>query len=173
MKIIIPMAGAGKRLRPHTITTPKPLIPIAGKPIVQRIVEDIAKVCTEKITEIAFVAGDFGRETESQLMDIAEKVGAKGKLYFQKSPLGTAHAILCAEKSLTGKTIVAFADTLFTADFRLDTRHDGIIWVQKVKDPSSFGVVKVNTRKIITEFVEKPKKFVSDLAIIGIYYFST
>lgn len=171
MNIIIPMAGMGKRMRPHTLTIPKPLIPIAGKPIVQRLVEDIAKLCSEKIDEIAFIIGDFGKETEEQLLYIAEKVGAKGTIYYQDEPLGTAHAILCAEKALKGKVIVAFADTLFSADFKLDTRKEGIIWVHKVADPSAFGVVKLNDKKEITEFIEKPKKFVSDLAIIGIYYF--
>jgi glucose-1-phosphate thymidylyltransferase len=171
MKIIIPMAGMGKRMRPHTLTIPKPLIRIAGKPIVQRLVEDIANVCTEKIDEITFIIGDFGKEAEDMLLSIAANVGAKGKIYYQDNPLGTAHAILCAEKSLNGKIIVAFADTLFKADFILDESRDGIIWVHKVNDPGSFGVVKTEKNDVITDFVEKPKKFVSDLAIIGIYYF--
>lgn len=165
------MAGMGKRMRPHTLTIPKPLIRIAGKPIVQRLVEDIAKVCKEKIEEISFVIGDFGKEAEDMLLSIAANVGAKGKIYYQDNPLGTAHAILCAEKSLNGKIIVAFADTLFKADFILDESRDGIIWVHKVKDPVSFGVVKTDKNDVITDFIEKPKKFVSDLAIIGIYYF--
>ena len=71
MKLIIPMAGRGTRLRPHTLTTPKPLIPIAGKPIVQRLVEDLVKVCTEKVDEIVFIIGDFGTEVEAQLKQIA------------------------------------------------------------------------------------------------------
>jgi len=171
MKIIIPMAGMGKRMRPHTLTIPKPLIKIAGKPIVQRLVEDIANVCHEKIEEIAFVIGDFGKETEEMLLKIASNVGAQGKIYYQDTPLGTAHAILCAKKSLDGKIIVAFADTLFKADFKLDESRDGIIWVHKVKDPSSFGVVKTNQDEVITDFIEKPTTHVSDLAIIGIYYF--
>ena len=165
------MAGMGKRMRPHTLTIPKPLINIAGKPIVQRLVEDIANVSQEKIEEIAFVIGDFGKETEEILLGIASAVGAKGKIYYQDTPLGTAHAILCAEASLNGKIIVAFADTLFKADFKLDESRDGIIWVHKVKDPSSFGVVKIDQKEVITDFIEKPKTFVSDLAIIGIYYF--
>ena len=76
MKIIVPMAGRGSRLRPHTLTVPKPLIPIAGKPIVQRLVEDIAKVAGENIDEIAFIIGDFGPEVEQSLIEIAEKLGA-------------------------------------------------------------------------------------------------
>lgn len=171
MKIIVPMAGMGKRMRPHTLTVPKPLIPIAGKPIVQRLVEEISKVSDEAIDEIAFIIGDFGKEVEETLIGIAENIGAKATIYHQKEALGTAHAIYCAAPSLSGKVVVAFADTLFKADFVLDAEADSVIWVQKVDDPSAFGVVKIDQENNITDFVEKPKDFVSDLAIIGIYYF--
>lgn len=173
MKIIVPMAGRGSRLRPHTLTVPKPLIPIAGKPIVQRLVEDITKVAGEKIEEIAFIIGDFGDEVKNSLIQIAENLGAKGSVYVQDEPLGTAHAIKCAENSMNGDVIVAFADTLFRADFQLDKNSDGVIWVKKVEDPSAFGVVKLDDYGFITDFVEKPQTFVSDLAIIGIYYFKS
>jgi len=165
------MAGRGSRLRPHTLTVPKPLMPIAGKPIVQRLVEDIAEVLNQKIEEVAFIIGDFGVAVEQDLMQIAEKLGAKGSIYHQTEPLGTAHAIMCAKNSLEGNCVVAFADTLFKADFKLDADADGVIWVKQVADPSAFGVVKLNASNQITDFVEKPKNFVSDLAIIGIYYF--
>ena len=165
------MAGRGSRLRPHTLTVPKPLIPIAGKPIVKRLVEDITRVCGQVVDEIAFVIGDFGKEVETDLIAIAEGLGAKGSIYHQDEALGTAHAILCAKESLSGPVVVAFADTLFRADFILDTNKDGIIWVQKVEDPSAYGVVKMDQNSVITDFVEKPKEFVSDLAIIGIYFF--
>ncbi len=171
MRIIIPMAGMGKRMRPHTLTVPKPLVHVAGKPIVQRLVEDIVKVCGEKVEEIAFIIGHFGSEVEAMLVGIAGSMGAKGSIYYQEEALGTAHAIMCAEKSISGKTVVAFADTLFKADFTMDTNKEGIIWVQRIENPSAFGVVKLNTDGIITDFIEKPKDFVSDLAIIGIYYF--
>ena len=173
MKIIVPMAGRGSRLRPHTLTVPKPLIPIAGKPIVQRLVEDIAKVAGEPIEEIAFIIEDFGQEVVDSLIHIAESLGAKGSVYTQDEPLGTAHAIKCAEKSMQGDVIVAFADTLFRADFVLDKNSDGVIWVKKVEDPSAFGVVKLDDYGFITDFIEKPQVFVSDLAIIGIYYFKS
>jgi glucose-1-phosphate thymidylyltransferase len=110
-------------------------------------------------------------EVEKELLAIASKLGATGHLYYQDEPLGTAHAIYCAEELMKGKTIVAFADTLFKANFKLDSSQDGIIWVHRVEDPSAFGVVKLNDSGEITDFVEKPKQFVSNLAIIGIYYF--
>lgn len=165
------MAGIGSRLRPHTLTVPKPLTPVVGKPIVQRMVEDISRVVEEDIEEIAFIIGDFGKEVEERLQKVAEDMGAKASIYHQEEALGTAHAILCAKESLDGEVIVAFADTLFIADFKMDTDKDGIIWVQKVDDPSAFGVVTLDENGVITDFVEKPEEFVSDLAIIGIYYF--
>lgn len=165
------MAGRGSRLRPHTLTIPKPLLPVGGKPIVQRLVEDITKVCGEPVDEIAFIIGDFGTEVEKNLVAVAESLGAKGSIYFQEEALGTAHAILCAKESLKGKVVVAFADTLFKADFKLNSDADGIIWVNQIDDPRAFGVVKLNSDNVITDFVEKPQHFVSDLAIIGIYYF--
>ncbi len=172
MKIIVPMAGRGSRLRPHTLTVPKPLIPVAGKPIVQRLVEDLANGVKEKVEEIAFITGDFGDQVEKDLLEIAKNLGAKGSVYRQTEPLGTAHAILCASDSLSGNCIVAFADTLFKADFNFNTKEDGIIWVQKVEDPSAYGVVNVDDNNVITEFVEKSPTFVSDMAIVGIYYFN-
>ncbi|TAG05563.1 MAG: nucleotidyltransferase [Cytophagia bacterium] len=172
MKIIIPMAGRGTRLRPHTLTVPKPLIQVAGKPMVHRIVEDIVKVCNTKIDEIAYVIGaDFGVEVEKQLVEIAEKLGAKGIIKYQNEKLGTAHAILCAKESLKGNVVVAFADTLFKADFKLNPNNEGIIWVQNVENPEAFGVVKRNEQGEIIAFIEKPKVFVSNAAMIGIYYF--
>lgn len=168
------MAGRGSRLRPHTLTVPKPLIPIAGKPIVHRLVEDIAKVIDHKIDEIAFIIHkDFGDKVPQELIAIAEKLGAKGSIYYQNEPLGTAHAILCAKESMEGPIVVAYADTLFRADFTLDTTADSVIWVKQVEDPSAFGVVQLNDANEIVDFVEKPKEFVSDLAIIGIYYFKS
>lgn len=172
MNIIIPMAGMGKRMRPHTLTTPKPMLPVAGKPIVQRMVEDIIETSGEQVGEIAFIIGPkFGEEVEKNLLAIAEKLGAKGKICYQHDPMGTAHAILCAGDALTGNVMIAFADTLFDAKFNFDAGKDAIIWSQKVDDPSAFGVVKLNDKEEIEAFVEKPQDFVSDLAIIGVYYF--
>ena len=171
MKVIVPMAGRGSRLRPHTLTVPKPLVPVGGKPIVHRLVEDIAAICSEPIEEIAFVIGDFGVEVEKELIAVVEKLGAKGSIHYQDQPLGTAHAVLCAKEKLSGPVVVAFADTLFRADFKIDPNDDGILWVKQIEDPSAFGVVKLGEGNRIIDFVEKPKEFVSDLAMIGIYYF--
>ncbi|MFC5194154.1 sugar phosphate nucleotidyltransferase [Bizionia hallyeonensis] len=174
MKIIVPMAGRGSRLRPHSLTVPKPLIPVAGEPIVHRLVKDIVKVLNQPVEEIAFVLGDaawFGDDVVSSLKALAASLGAKASIYRQDEPLGTGHAIMCAKDSLSGPTVIAYADTLIRADFKLDQEADSVIWVKKVDKPEAFGVVKLNDNKEIVELVEKPKFFVSDLAVIGIYYF--
>jgi glucose-1-phosphate thymidylyltransferase len=174
MKIIVPMAGRGSRLRPHTLTVPKPLIPVAGKSIVHRLVEDIAKILKEPIEEVAFILGDeafFGADVVESLEDLAKGLGAKASIYRQDQPLGTGHAIMCAKDSLSGPAVIAYADTLIRADFELDPSADAVIWVKQVEQPEAFGVVKLNQNTEIIELVEKPKEFVSDLAVIGIYYF--
>jgi glucose-1-phosphate thymidylyltransferase len=172
MKIIVPMAGRGSRLRPHTLTIPKPLIPIAGKPIVHRLVEDIAAVLNQNIDEVAFIIHEsFGKKVEEELIAIAQKLGAKGTIYYQNEALGTGHAIMCAKDSLNGPAVIAYADTLIRADFDLDKTADSVIWVKQVDQPEAFGVINLNENNEIIELVEKPKEFVSDLAVIGIYYF--
>ncbi|MCB0706462.1 MAG: NTP transferase domain-containing protein [Saprospiraceae bacterium] len=166
------MAGRGSRLRPHTLTVPKPLIPIAGKPMVQRIVEELTSAYAGQIEEIAFIIGDFGAQVEADLQEVATALNTKCSIYHQHEPLGTAHAILCAaERLLQGPCIVAFADTLFQADFQFDDQADSVIWVKKVEDPSAYGVVTTNAAHEVLQFVEKSPVFVSDMAIVGIYYF--
>lgn len=174
MRIIVPMAGRGSRLRPHTLTVPKPLVPVAGQPIVHRLVKDIAGILKTPIEEVAFILGDpafFGDDVVESLTKLAEDLGAKASIYRQDEPLGTGHAIMCAKDSLEGPAVIAYADTLIQAKFDLDPEADAVIWVKKVDHPEAYGVVQLNERSEIVELVEKPKEFVSDLAVIGIYYF--
>ena len=174
MKIIVPMAGRGSRLRPHTLTVPKPLVPVAGEPIVHRLVKDIAEVVGEQIEEIAFILGDpafFGDEVVESLTALANGLGAKASIYRQDEPLGTGHAIMCAKESLEGPAVIAYADTLIQASFDIDPSADALIWVKQVDRPEAYGVVKLNEQQEIIELVEKPEQFISDLAVIGIYYF--
>lgn len=168
------MAGRGSRLRPHSLTVPKPLIPVAGQPIVHRLVKDIAKVLKQPIEEIAFVLGDpafFGDDIVTSLIQLAEGLGAKASIYRQEQPLGTGHAIMSAGPSLSGPAVIAYADTLIRAEFDLDPSADSVIWTKRVVNPEAYGVVKLNDDKNIVELVEKPESFVSDQAVIGIYYF--
>ena len=172
MRIVIPMAGIGKRMRPHTLSTPKPLLPVIGKPIVQLLLEDLVKMMDDKVEEVAFIIGDFGTEAENSLKNIAHQLGLKPSIFYQNEALGTAHAIWCAASFLKGNVLIAFADTLFKTDFIINKDEDGIIWTKKIDHPQLFGVVVPDENDYVKLFAEKPKEFVSDLAIIGIYYFN-
>lgn len=139
-----------------------------------RLVTDIAKVLGEPIEEVAFILGDpafFGDDVVESLMALADELGAKGSIYRQDQPLGTGHAIMSAKESLSGPAVIAYADTLIRADFDLDKSADSVIWVKQVERPEAYGVVQLNDDHQIVELVEKPQEYVSDLAVIGIYYF--
>ncbi|WP_238785024.1 sugar phosphate nucleotidyltransferase [Blattabacterium cuenoti] len=173
-KIIIPMAGKGSRLHPHTFNTPKPFISIAGKIILSRLLESLSKVIKIfSIQEIVFIIGNFEKKIEKQLIKLSNDVGVNPIIYYQKTPLGTADALLKAKDSLIGgPIIIAFSDTLFYGNIEkeITDKVDNIIWTKKIKNPHLFGVVKCDSSGIITHFVEKPNNYVSNLAIIGLYY---
>lgn len=165
------MAGKGTRLRPHSHTTPKPLLPVAGTTIIERIVETFSRTVNRQIDEIAFILGDFGSQVEADLTEMSRRHGAKASFYKQDVAHGTAHAVFCAEEKLEGEIIIVFADTLFDTHSGVNVDDaDAVIWLKEVEDPSRFGVA-VQQDGRITGFVEKPSEFISNLAIIGVYYF--
>lgn len=172
MKLIIPMAGRGTRVRPHSHTTPKPLLPVAGKMIVERIVETFSRTLDRTIDEIVFVLGpDFGFEIKEALRKMSERHGASATFRVQETAEGTAHAVYCAEEDLEGECIIVFADTIFDSEGKVSLEEaDSVIWLKEVEDPSRFGVA-VYEGETITDFVEKPSEPISNLAIIGVYYF--
>jgi glucose-1-phosphate thymidylyltransferase len=173
MKLIIPMAGKGTRLRPHSHTTPKPLLPVAGTTIIERIVQTFSRTIDRSVDEIVFILGDFGDDVKRDLTQMSERQGAKASFYRQDVARGTAHAVFCAAEKLEGEVIIVFADTLFDTKTRVSVDGaDSVIWLKEVEDPSRFGVA-VQTEGRITGFVEKPKDFISNLAIIGVYYFKS
>jgi len=139
--------------------------------MVQRMAEDLANGTSQQFEEIAFIIGDFGKEAEEMLYAVGDQLQTKVSIYYQEEPLGTAHAIYCAADSLNGPLMVAFADTLFRGSFGIKGEDAGIIWAKRVEDPSAYGVLKLDKAGFIEGFVEKPETFVSDLAIVGIYYF--
>jgi glucose-1-phosphate thymidylyltransferase len=173
MKLIVPMAGRGTRLRPHTHVTPKPLLPVVGRSMVERIVETFAGVLVgtgRALDEAVFVLGpDFGDDVRRQLTAICERHGLKAHFAVQDRALGTAHAVAQAGDYLEGECIVVFADTLFAMDAAPDLDADAVVWVKHVDDPRRFGVV-VKEGERIAAFVEKPQEPISNEAIIGIYY---
>lgn len=172
MKLIIPMAGRGTRVRPHSHTTPKPLLPVAGTMIVERIVETFARTLDRDITEIVYILGpDFSREIRETLTEMSKRHNATATFRTQDVALGTAHAVSCAGEDLNGEVIIVFADTIFDSNQTVSVDDaDSVIWLKEVDDPSRFGVA-VHDGDTITDFVEKPSEPISKLAIIGVYYF--
>ena len=173
MNLIIPMAGRGTRLRPQTSLTPKPLIEIAGKTIVQRIVEQVERNSSTIIKEIGFIIERPDLEIEKMLKIVATEIGIPYSVFFQHEPKGTAHAIYCAKKMLLGPCFIVFSDTLFDAElnFNNGSSDDAYIFVKEVSDPRSYGVVQTNTEGQIIDFIEKPTTPISKLAMVGMYYF--
>lgn len=172
MNLIIPMAGQGKRMRPHTFTTIKPLISIAGVSIIEHLITELFRITDNKIKNIGYVLNrDYSNDSIPYLIKLAEKFNASPQIYFQKEPEGTAAAILCAEELLTDRTIIAFCDTIFKIKNKLDTDKDAIVFTKKVKDPRNFGIVLTGKNDRVIKFIEKPKdNFISNNAIIGVYY---
>lgn len=166
------MAGRGTRVRPHSHTVPKPLLPVAGKMIVERIVETFGRTLDREINEIVFILGpDFGQEIKDALSAMSDRQNARATFRVQETAEGTAHAVYCAEQDLKGECIIVFADTIFDMEGEVSIEDaDSVIWLKEVEDPSRFGVA-VEDGERITDFVEKPSEPISNLAIIGVYYF--
>ena len=171
MNLIIPMAGRGTRLRPQTLITPKPLIEIAGRTIIQRIVDIVSEKSKNKLKNIGFIIQKQDAKVEEMLKLIGNQNNINVHIFYQTEALGTAHAIYCAKKILFGPVLIVFADTLFDTKLIIPEMTDGCVFVKEVENPSAYGVVKLNQSGEIIEFIEKPKEPISNLAIVGIYYF--
>lgn len=168
MKLIIPMAGKGTRLRPHTHTTNKSLVHVAGKPLIAHILDSLSDL---KIDEAIFILD----KEQPELVELIENnYKFKGTYIQQKEQKGNGHAIFGAKKYATGDDVfIIFGDTLVEANLKKIDKdnEEGIIWTKKVDDPSSYGVVFEQDNKI-TRLIEKPETPISDKAIIGMYYFN-
>lgn len=171
MKLVIPMAGRGTRVRPHSHVTPKPLVSVKGKSMVERIVDTFNRVLPANLSEGVFVLGpDFGEEVYKELRAICDRHGMVASFGVQERAEGTAHAVYCAGDHLEGDGIVVFADTVFDMEPGVDLENAEVVaWVKHVEDPSRFGVA-VRKGDRIVEFVEKPSEPISNEALIGIYY---
>lgn len=167
MKAIIPVAGAGTRLRPLTYTQPKPLIPVAGKPIISYIIDQLV---AQGIEEFVFVIGYLGEKIKNYLEQ--SYPGIKKDFVLQEKRLGTGHAIWVARELIanTEEVVIFFGDVI--VDFDIDTviqTPNSFLAIQKVKDPREFGIVELNKEKNVVRLVEKPRIPKSDLAMVGFY----
>lgn len=169
MKLVIPMAGYGTRMRPHTWTRPKPLLPLAGKPVLAHILDRFEKL---PISEYVFIVGWLGDQVETWMRSYTQR---PTHFVEQKELIGQAHAIWLAREYLQGPLLLMFVDTLFDgADFTgLDdpALTGGIIYTKEVEDPRRFGVVQVGADGYATRLIEKPATTENKQTLIGLYYF--
>lgn len=171
MKLIIPMAGRGTRVRPHSHVTPKPLLPVKGRNLVERIIDTFTRVLPRPIEEAVFILGpDFGEEIRSSLRRSCEERGIAAYFKVQERAEGTAHAVYCAGDRLEGEGIIVYADTLFEMDEKVNFEDSDVIaWVKEVEDPRRFGIA-IREGDRVVRFEEKPQNPASREALIGIYY---
>jgi len=169
MKVIIPLAGFGKRMRPHTWSKPKPLLNVAGKPMLGHILDKLARLDVP-VDELTFVVGWLG----DQIQEYYEASGYPypARYVEQKELLGQAHALWLAREHLSGPVLIIFVDTIFDADLhKLDESGlDGVLYVKEVADPRRFGVAVLGPDGRATRLVEKPDTFDNRLAVVGVYY---
>ena len=171
MKLIVPMAGRGTRVRPHSHVTPKPLLTVKGRPIVGRIVDLFHRVLENPPDEGIFVLGpDFGQEIKDELTEVCAERGMDAHFAVQEEAHGTAHAVGSAGKHLEGEGITIFADTLFDMEPGISfAGSDVVAFTKEVDDPRRFGIAVREGREVV-ELVEKPEDPVTNEALIGIYY---
>jgi glucose-1-phosphate thymidylyltransferase len=168
MKVIVPVAGKGTRLRPHTHTKPKSLVRVAGKPILGHLIDRIRSLPMEEL--ILIIDPDESKEASiRQFLDTTAPVPVR--YVYQMELKGPAHAIFLAREHIDQDVLIIFNDTLFDADLGQIERHqdDGLIWVREVEDPRRFGLVELEAGHIV-RLVEKPEIPPSNLAMIGMYY---
>lgn len=168
MQAILPLAGKGTRLRPHTHTRPKPLLRVGNRTVLDRVLEILADA---DVDEIVGIMGHLSGRIEQHLAE--EHPELKFTAVEQVQQLGTADAIRLAEPYVDGPVLIVFVDTLFDADLGLIERHpeaDGIIWAKEVEDYQRFGVIVHDEDRYMREIVEKPSEPISRLANIGLYY---
>lgn len=169
MKAVIPLAGKGTRLRPHTHHTPKPLLKVAGKPVLAYILDDLVPL---GVDEVVFIVGHLRDTIEEWIAREYPKLRAHHVL--QEVQDGTAGAIGLAEPYVDEDVLIIFADAVLEVDYGLTRRLDddlaGVIWAKEVEDYQRFGVIVTNADGTMAKIVEKPSEPVSKLANIGLYY---
>lgn len=171
LKIIIPMAGFGTRLRPHTWSKPKPLVSAAGKAVLGHVLDIITKAGDPRNTELIFIIGYLGDQVRPYMEQHYPEI--KAYYYVQQEMKGQSHAIAMAREHMHGPTLVIFVDTIVDADltFLADEEADAVIWVKQVEDPRRFGVVDVGSDGYVQDLIEKPDSMENNLAVVGYYYF--
>ncbi len=171
MKVVIPMAGLGTRLRPHTWSKPKQLISVAGKAVLDHVLDTLSSLPDAESVELVNIVGYLGDQIEFHLK--ARFPHIKAQYVLQEDPRGQSHAIALAREYLSGPMLVVFADTLIETDlsFLANEPAEAVAWVKPVPDPRRFGVAVVDKEGCVTHLIEKPTEMDNNLAVVGFYYF--
>ncbi|HEX9617884.1 MAG TPA: sugar phosphate nucleotidyltransferase [Anaerolineales bacterium] len=173
IQVVIPMAGLGTRLRPHTWSKPKQLLSVAGKPVLDHVLDTLASLPSIENIELISIVGYLGEQIEEHLQ--SEYPQIKSRFVVQDDPRGQSHAIYLAKDDLSGPMMVVFADTLLETDlsFLADEAAEAVVWVKPVPDPRRFGVAVVDQQGWVTRLIEKPADMDNNLAVVGFYYFKS
>ncbi len=175
MKIVIPMAGWGTRMRPHTWSKPKPLVSVAGKTSLEHLLDMFESLPDPENTEYIFILGPYLGEMQIPPFIKEHYPNLKSHFVVQHEMKGQSHALSLAREYLTGPMIMCFSDTLMETDFSFlaDEKSDGVAWVMPVEDPRRFGVAEEGADGWVTRFIEKPQSLDNNLVVVGCYYFKS
>lgn len=171
LKVVIPMAGLGTRLRPHTWSKPKQLVSVAGKAVLDHVLDSLASLPNPRNIELVNIVGYLGEQIEEYIQE--HHPGLRAHYVLQENPRGQSHAIKLAEEYLHGPMLVVFADTLIKTDLAFLAKEpaEAVTWVKPVPDPRRFGVAEAGPDGWVKRLIEKPKDMSNNLAIVGFYYF--
>ncbi len=171
LKIVIPMGGLGTRLRPHTWSKPKQLVSVAGKTVLDHVLDTLASLPDPQNIELVNIVGFLGDQIERHLREKYPHL--KHHFVIQENPRGQSHAIYLAREHLHGPMLVVFADTIIETDLSFLEREtaQAVAWVKAVPDPRRFGVAEVDEEGWVTRLIEKPTDLSNNLALVGFYYF--
>ena len=175
LKIVIPMAGWGTRMRPHTWSKPKPLVSVAGKTSLEHVMDMFKTLPDPENVEYIFILGPYLGETQVPSFIKENYPQLKAHYVVQHEMKGQSHALALSREFLRGPMIVCFSDTLMETDFSFLAKEesDGVAWVMPVPDPRRFGVAEVNYEGWVTRFIEKPQSLDNNLVVVGCYYFKS
>jgi len=173
LKIFIPMAGWGTRMRPHTWSKPKPLVSVGGKPSLDHLMDMFASIPDPANAEFIFIVGPFLGELQIPAYVAEHYPTVKAHYVVQHEMKGQSHALYLAKEHLRGPMVVCFSDTLMETDFSFIAGEsaDGVAWVKPVEDPRRFGVAELDADGWVTRFIEKPQTMDNNLVVVGCYYF--
>jgi glucose-1-phosphate thymidylyltransferase len=171
LKVVIPMAGLGTRLRPHTWSKPKQLVSVAGKAVLDHVLDTLSSIPDSMEIELINIVGYLGDQIESYIK--SHYPNLKSYFVLQENPRGQSHAVQLAREYLHGPMLIVFADTLIETDltFLPHEPAEAVAWVKPVSDPRRFGVALVNDDGRVIRLIEKPAEMSNNLAVVGFYYF--